>query len=211
MKKICIILLGLLPFGVLAQEKGTWSVSTHLQSEHALDAQMSNDLYYPMVIEPMTFKRLHFTTGFGLNYRLANNLEFSSGIRYSRKKEVFGNYIFPGCFVGSQQLIYAPVTRQFIEIPVLARYYFLPGKIKLHVESGGVASYQLQTANHSKFTTMVLSPQTGIGIDLFLNRWQFALGANYRMQFEFGDRSSNFNLARHALGIEFKTAFSLNN
>lgn len=202
----------LLPMAGIAQEKGTWSVSTHFQSEHNFIPIMRNDFGYWSVIEPMWQKQYHYTTGLGVNYRFANNFELSSGIRYSRKREEMNGYPYYFCGTVDYYLIsVAPLTRHYVEMPVLARYYFLPGKIKMHVESGWIGSYRVGEYATTTQHDWMLSAQTGIGVNLFLNKWQFGLGANYRLQFDLGDRDPFYSVNPHAFGFEFKTAFSLNN
>ncbi len=209
MKKLGLLLLLLLPMTSFGQSNGTWSVSTHFQSEHNFVPMMRNDIMHLHYIEPMWQKRFHYTTGLGINYRFKNQLEISSGIRYSRKKEELNGYYY---FCGTVDYIAAaPRTRHYIEMPVMARYYILPGKFKLHVETGWIGSYRMDNQQYSDKQSWMLSPQSGIGVNLFLNRWQFGLGANYRLQFDFGERTPFYSVNPHAFGIEFKTAFSLNN
>lgn len=213
MKKLCLLLLLITPMFGFGQNNGTWSVSTHFQSDHSFIPAMHDDIYYPM-IEPMTYDRFHYSTGFGVNYRFANQLELSTGLRYSKKREEMTGYPYYGfCGTVDWMLIsYMPSTRQYIEAPLLARYYFLPGNLKLHVESGWIGSYRVDRFSYSKEHEWMLSAQTGVGVNLFLNRWQFALGANYRLQFDLAANRSYFSAMNpHAFGFEFKTAFSLNN
>lgn len=211
MKKLCLLLMMSISAIGFSQEKGTWSVSTHFQSEHNFVPMLRNDMLYWNVVEPMWQKRFHYTTGLGINYRFPNNLELSTGVRYSRKREELNGYYYYGPTICYDYISVVPLTRHYIEMPLLARYYFLPGKVKMHVESGWIGSYQLETKNKAVNSEWLMSAQTGVGVNLFLNRWQFGLGANYRLQLELGERNNFYSLNPHAFGIEFKTAFSLNN
>lgn len=211
MKNVALILFCIIPLMGLSQNKGTWSISTNIQSDRNFIAPNVHDYY---IIEPTPKKTLQFTGGLGVNYRFANNFELSSGIRYSRKHQDVTLGIMPYYFCGTvdYELLYAsPVDQSFIEIPLLARYYFLPGKLKMHVESGWIGSYQLEKDASFSERLLMVGAQTGLGVNYFLNRWQIGLSANYRLQFEFGDRNPNYGINPHAFGFEFKTAFSLNN
>ncbi|XOV67887.1 MAG: outer membrane beta-barrel protein [Fluviicola sp.] len=211
MKKFCLILFGLLPWLGMAQTNGTLSISGHLQSEHNFIPMATNDILYWNCAEPMWYRQFHYTTGLGLNYRFDNQFELSTGIRYSRKKEQLNGY---GYFCGTTDcmiIAIAPRTRHYIEMPLLARYYFLPGKFKIHVESGWIGSYRVDNQYQESQNSWLLSAQSGVGVSYFVNRWQFGLGANYRLQIDLEDRNDFYVINPHAFGIEFKTAFSLNN
>lgn len=216
MKKLCFILLTMLPLTGITQTNGTLSISTHFQSEHNFISMARNDIMYMTCVEPMWHERFYYSTGLGVNYRFENQFEISSGIRYSKKREELNGYsYYNGCcdmFCGTVDyalIAVPPLTRHYIEIPVLARYYFLPGKFKLHVESGWMGSYRFD-AQQASVNRWMLSAQSGAGVNLFLNRWQLGLDMNYRLQFDLGDRNNFYEVNPHAFGIEFKTAFSLN-
>lgn len=210
MKKLCFIVLGMLPMTVLAQNNGTLSLSTSFQSDHSFRSMYKNDCLYMTCVEPMWHERFYYTAGLGANYRFANQFEISTGIRYSKKREDFTGYPYYFCGTIDYALIsIAPVTRHYLEVPAIARYYFLPGKFKIHAESGWIGGYRFDN-QHWNTNRWMLSAQSGVGANLFLNRWQFALSANYRLQFELGDRNDFYAVNPHAFGIEFKTAFSLN-
>jgi len=212
MKSLYFILLLLLPMVSYSQDKGALTLSTHFQSEHNFIPMRRNDFMHLHYIEPMWQKRFHYTTGLGINYRFSNNFEISSGVRYSRKREEMNGYPYYFCGTVDYYLLsIAPLTRHYVEMPLLARYYFLPGKVKLHLESGWIGSYQVDSQVKYKEHNWMLSAQSGVGINLFLNRWQLGLGANYRLQFDLGERNTFYSVNPHAFGFEFKTAFSLNN
>ncbi|MCR9173510.1 MAG: PorT family protein [bacterium] len=210
MKKAIIFIIALLPVTSFGQMNGTWSVSSHFQKDMHFTPINTCGFGIMKCIEPMWYDRFHYTAGLGVNYRFENQFELSSGLRYSKKKEEFSGYPLECgnidfCFIGI-----APVTRRYVEMPVLARYYFLPGKIKMHVESGWIGSYRVDENYYNTEHDWLLSAQTGVGVNLFLNRWQFGLGANYRLQFDLTERNDIYSIQPHAFGIEFKTAFSLN-
>ena len=212
MKKFFLILLAMLPLAGMAQTKGTLSVSTHFQSDHNFISMARNDIMYMTCVEPMWHERFYYSGGLGVNYRFENQFEISSGIRYSKKREEFNGYPYYIGFCGTVDytLVAAPpLTRHYVEVPVLARYYFLPGKFKLHVESGWMGSYRFDEQQAS-VNRWMLSAQSGVGANIFLNRWQFGLGVNYRLQFDLGERNNFFEVNPHVFGFEFKTAFSLN-
>ena len=211
MKNICFLLLILVQMAGFTQDNGTWSISAHFQSDHNFIPMIQNDVYWHTP-EPMLHERFYYTGGVGVNYRFANQFELSSGIRYSKKREDFNSSNYFIC--GDINLPFSsiiPFTRHYLEVPVLARYYFLPGKVKIHVESGWIGSYRLDRFSESHPHDWMISAQTGIGVNWFLNRWQFGLGANHRLQFDLGERNVFFVMNPNVFGIEFKTAFSLNN
>lgn len=196
-----------------SQDKGTWSISSNFQSDHNFIRPKMNDIYYIHSIEPMFQQTFQFSSGLGINYRTPINLEFSTGIRYSSKHEQATGYSHP-LFCGTVDYAlfsYAPVKQNYIEIPLLARYYFLPGKIKMHVETGWIGSYQIEKNASWSNSSWLMGAQAGVGVNYFVNRWQFGVGANYRLQYQLGERNVFYAINPHAFGFEFKTAFSLNN
>ncbi len=215
MKKRILLLLLVVPMLSFGQNQGTWSISSQLQSDHNFIQPNVNDIMFISCIEPKWQSKLQFTTGFGVSYRLPNNLEFSTGFRFSRKQEQLTGYTYNDpLFCGTIDYClfsYSPIHQNYLEVPLLARYYFLPGKLKLHVESGMVGSYQMQKNTDWSNTSWLVGAQAGVGINYFVNRWQFGLGANYRLQQQLGNRNYFYAINPHVFGFEFKTAFSLNN
>lgn len=210
MKNVAFLLFCIVPLMGFSQDKGTWTISSNFQTDHNFIAAKINNYFY---IEPKPKVSPQFTAGIGINYRFANNFELISGVRYSQKNfnVSLGNSPYYFCGTADYDLIYwAPLYRNFIEVPLLARYYFLPGKFKLHVESGWIGSYQLEEDASFSQRSFLLGAQTGFGVNYFLNRWQISLSANHRLQFELGTRNQYYSINPHAFGFEFKTAFSLN-
>ncbi|GAB5418974.1 MAG: hypothetical protein Crog4KO_00450 [Crocinitomicaceae bacterium] len=202
----------MLSFG---QDNGTWSISSQFQTDHNFIQLKTNETIFMTCVEPMWPQTLQFTSGIGVSYRFSNNLEFSTGVRYSRKRQQMTGYMYNSpLFCGTPDncyISYIPMSQNYLEVPLLARYYFLPGKFKMHLEGGSVGSYQMKQNGSWSNASWLLGAQAGVGIDYFVNRWQFGIGANYRLQYQLGNRNYFYAINPHAFGFEFKTAFSLNN
>lgn len=213
MKKLSLLLLCFVPMMGFGQDRGKWTVSTHFQTDHNFIDQKVHDIYYIHAPDIYYKPSFQFTTGVGINYRLPKNLEFSTGLRFSQKNQdlVYWNYFCGTGMIDCLPPSYNPITRQFLEIPLTARYYFLPGKFKLHVESGWNTSYRLGKSPSSTKPEWILGAQGGFGVNYFMNRLQIGLGVNYSYRKQFGGRTFGYRLNQHVFGLELKTAFTINN
>lgn len=101
-------------------------------------------------------------------------------------------------------------AQNFLEVPIGARIYALPGKFKLHFELAEVTSIPLVfNKNQFQEESIMLAGRFGTGIDYFLGRWQWSLTANYGRMFRPISRDSQDLWDQNNLGFEFRTAFHL--
>lgn len=164
--------------------------------------------YYPYFYFPSVQNELLFTAGGTVSYGITEHFEVESGLLYSRKLGMdYGYYCF--CDALFCQTIAAPSYKAIntLEIPMLARYYVLPGALKLHFDLGHTVAIVFDDSERNIQPSGVnYNVRGGLGVDYFFNNLRISAGANYTRKLA----STNYYWSfRNNLGLELKAAFSV--
>lgn len=209
LRNILLLSLGLFAFSSQAQIDKQLRIGIDAQYDFPFGDGYNCFYGYPVLWNDVSqslysYKRYYFSTGATIRYGLTEQIELGSGIYFSRKE--VSNVYYYGCFTPYPAEVYVPNYNNFLEIPLTARFYTLPGKFKLHMELGQKIGLNINTFRGNDSDSYRYCLMGGAGINYFLNRFQFTLSANYSRQLNLG---YDVNNVRNNLGISLNTSFSI--
>lgn len=222
MKQLLIlsVMLSALAFSGIGQTNA-FKISGHFQYDRSFSAPWDEcntstefapgGCYEPMVIYPTRFT---FTAGADVSYQINREFEVFGGINYSQKRGYdYGIWFFCGTAdpysLPVNALYKYGMTQNFLEVPLGARFYMLPGNLKMHIEATGITSVPMVFNNFFPEEDILITGRLGYGVDYFLGPWQWSLNVNYGRLFQPITRDNQTNWEQNNLGIEVRTAFRL--
>lgn len=215
MNRIILMAILLSSALVYGQEKNEWRIGAHFQLNRGFHFGSKNGSNYGFAPggcygpNYSLSERIEFTTGINANYRVTKNFELSSGLNVT-KQNTFYSYYY-NCF-NTADFIYPAIyslSDYFLEAPLIARYYVLPNKFKLHFELGQIVGVPLRKSNYSLWENLKLDVHAGLGVDYFVGRFQMAASVNYRRNWNTLMRTEMYYFKPDRLGVELRTAVRL--
>lgn len=214
MKQIILLAAFLSSVLVYGQNKNEWRVGTHFQLNRGFDFGSNNSSYNGIVqggcYEPYYsgYERMEFTVGINANYRVTKNFELGSGIHLTKRN--YSNWFIWNYNPYADVIAYPFNEREYsLETPIIARYYVLPNKFKMHFELGQIVGIPLRMSNSSFINRLKLDAHAGLGVDYFIGRFQIAASVNYRRNWSSLLRTEMYQYKVDRLGVELRTAIRL--
>lgn len=124
------------------------------------------------------YNKSNFSAGLSLDYSISGKLILVSGINYS-DKSFTGKYYCDVCDISTPP---GPekIEIQFIEIPVIAKYYFLRSRFDVFAEGGIGNLWRVNHKTDLEVEKYFLSAKLGGGIEYpFLDRYSLQLSVVY--------------------------------
>ena len=144
------------------------------------------------------YDKINYRIGINLEYAVIENLTINTAVNYSNK-DFTGTYY---CAVCDFFLIPTPekINFRFIEIPITAKYYFLPKKIRLFGEAG--INNLISLNNEVIENSYSLGIRLGGGIEYNATpKLAFQVSSDYNLGMTKMSKESGYKINSLAVGI----------